>query len=213
LSSARPGRRSGDSGTREAILTAARRRFGSHGYDGASIRAIAADAGVDPALVHHFYGTKERLFAAAMSLPVVPSETMEALLTAERARLGPDLADHLGEVLVRAILTIWGTVDLRAVFLGLLRSSSTNDQAVDMLREFVSGTILDTLERSAVRQDESPAERRYRAALVASQVVGLAFTRYVLQLEPMASASVDDLVAAVAPTIQRYLTGALDTPP
>jgi AcrR family transcriptional regulator len=211
LSSARQGRtgrRSGDSGTRDAILTAARQRFGSQGYDGASIRAIAGDAGVDPALVHHFFGTKERLFAAAMSLPAVPSEAIDALLAAERARLGPDFADHLGEVLVRGMLTIWATVDIRAVFLGLLRSSATNEQAVDMLREFVTGTILAVLERSAV-QGLSPAERRYRAALVASQVVGLGFTRYVLRLEPMASAPAEDLVAAVGPAVQRYLTGAL----
>src|ERR671936_338878 len=86
----RRGKRPGDSGTREAILEAARRRFADHGYDGATIRGIAGDAAVDPALVHHFYGTKEALFAAAMSLPVVPSEIITGVLGAERDRLGED---------------------------------------------------------------------------------------------------------------------------
>src|SRR5215475_9583491 len=85
------GRRSGDSGTREAILFAARHRFGEVGYDAASIRAIAADAGVDPALVHHFFGTKERLFAAAMELPVVPSEVVAAALAAAAREPGQSL--------------------------------------------------------------------------------------------------------------------------
>ncbi|MGD0561013.1 MAG: TetR family transcriptional regulator [Streptosporangiaceae bacterium] len=171
----RTGRRSGDSGTREAIIAAARRRFGEQGYDAASIRAIAADAGVDPALVHHFYGTKEELFAVAMELPAVPSERIGAMLAAERAKWGPKFADHLGETLVRTVLTVWGAVDVGSVFLSLLRSAPTNEHAT--------------------------------AALVASQIVGLGFTRYVLRLEPLATASTEDLVAAIGPTVQRYLTG------
>ena len=83
----RSGRRGGDSGTREAILAAARARFGDYGYDGATIRGIAADAGVDAALVHHFFGTKERLFAAAMRLPVLPSELLAAALARPARRI------------------------------------------------------------------------------------------------------------------------------
>lgn len=202
----RTGRRSGDSGTREAIIAAARRRFGEQGYDAASIRAIAADAGVDPALVHHFYGTKEELFAAAMELPAVPSERIGAMLAAERAKWGPKFPDHLGETLVRTVLTVWGAVDVSSVFLSLLRSAPTNEHATTMLREFVTRTILVMLEQAA-GSDLDPRERKYRAALVASQVVGLGFTRYVLQLEPLATASTEDLAAAIGPTIQRYLTG------
>lgn len=200
-----PGRRAGESRTREAILDAARRRFGEQGYDGATIRGIAADAGVNPALVHHFYGTKERLFAAAMRLPMVPSEIFTRFLGAERERLGEEFGPHLGEILIRTVLRIWDVADIRTAFLGLLRSAATTDQALIMLREFVTSTILAGLSQVTGLGDD--AEGRYRASLVASQVLGLGFARYVLGLEPLAAAGGEDLVAAIGPTVQRYLTG------
>src|ERR1700730_17173522 len=138
----RSGRRTGDSGTREAILSAARKRFGDHGYTGATIRAIAADAGVDPALVHHFFGTKERLFAAAMRLPLIPGEMIDAAL-APGAR---NPAQSLGEHLVRTVLGAWDVTELRDMFLGLLRSAVTSEQAAAMLREFVTETMLGRLD-------------------------------------------------------------------
>ena len=202
----RTGRRAGDSGTREAILAASRKRFAEHGYDGATIRGIAADAGVDPALVHHFYGTKERLFAAAMRLPVVPGELLGAALAAGPA----DPAESLGEHLVRTVLQAWEVHEIRDVFVGLIRSASTSAQATTMLREFVTEAIVGRL--SAVARPgggADPAGARYRASLVASQVVGLGLTRYVLGLEPLAAADLDALVAAVGPTVDRYLTGDL----
>ena len=202
----RTGRRAGDSGTRAAILAASRERFAEHGYDGATIRGIAADAGVDPALVHHFYGTKERLFAAAMRLPVVPGELLGAALAAGPA----DPADSLGEFLVRTVLQAWEVHEIRDIFVGLIRSAGTSEQATTMLREFVTEAIVGRL--SAVARPghgADPAGARYRAALVASQVVGLAVTRYVLGLEPLAAADLDTLVAAVGPTVDRYLTGDL----
>lgn len=200
-----PGRRAGESRTREAILAAARRRFGEQGYDGATIRGIAADAGVNPALVHHFYGTKERLFAAAIRLPVVPSEIITAVLGAERDRLGDDFLPRIGEILVGTMLRFWDVADIRTAFLGLLRSAATTDQGVVMLREFVTSTIIAGLTQVAGLSDD--AEGRYRATLVASQVVGLGFARYVLGLEPLAAATTEELVAAIGPTVQRYLTG------
>jgi AcrR family transcriptional regulator len=206
-----PGRRAGESRTREAILNAARRRFGEQGYDGATIRGIAADAGVNPALVHHFYGTKERLFAAAMRLPVVPSEIITHVLGAERERLGPEFGQRLGEILVGTLLRIWDVADARTAFLGLLRSAATTDQGVVMLREFVTSTILVGLAQAAGLSDD--AEGRFRATLVASQVVGLGFTRYVLGLEPLAPADTQDLVATPGPPLQRYLTGDLAPEP
>jgi AcrR family transcriptional regulator len=199
------GRRPGESRTREAILGAARKRFGEHGYDGATIRGIAADAGVDPALVHHFYGTKERLFAATMRLPAVPSEIITGVLGAERDRLGDEFGPRLGEILVSTMLQTWDVADIRAAFLGLLRSAATTEQGVVMLREFVTSTIVASLTQVAGIGDD--AESRYRATLVASQVVGLGFARYVLGLEPLATADAEDLVAAIGPTVQRYLTG------
>jgi AcrR family transcriptional regulator len=251
----RTGRRTGDSGTREAILAAARTRFGDHGYAGATIRAIAADAGVDPALVHHFFGTKERLFAAAMRLPVIPGELISAAL-APGAR---DPGRSLGEHLLRTVLGAWAVDEVRETFLGLMRSAVTSEQAAAMLREFATDSILDRLAEvagaagvagvagasggfdaaGALYASEAPdtadtdgasdsngapdtdgaagvpgaadadgfAEADFRAALVASQVLGLALTRFVLRLEPLAAASQDDLAAAIGPTLERYLTG------
>lgn len=205
--SRRAGRRAGETRTREAILDAARRSFGEHGYDGATIRGIAAAAGVNPALVHHFYGTKEGLFAAAMKLPVLPSEILARAFAAARDQLGDDFPAHLGEILVGTMLRAWDVAEVRAAFLGLLRTAATTEQGLVMLREFVRSTILASLVRAAGLGDD--AEGRLRAALVASQVVGLGFTRYLMRLEPIASASTEDLVAAIGPTVQRYLTGDL----
>ena len=201
----RAGRRAGENRTREAILGAARRSFGEHGYDGATIRGIATDAGVNPALIHHFYGTKEGLFAAAMKLPVLPSEILARAFGAARDRLGDDFRAHLGEIMVATMLRVWDTTEVRTAFLGLLRSAATTDQGLVMLREFITSTILASVVRAAGLGDD--AEGRYRAALVGSQVVGLGLTRYLLRLEPIASASIEDLVAAIGPTLQRYLAG------
>ena len=201
------GRRGGDSGTREAILAAARARFGELGYDHATIRKIAADAGVDAALVHHFYGTKEELFAAAMRLPVNPGQVLAAAL-APGAR---DEGQSLGEHLLGTVLGVWEVAEIRATFLGLLRSAPTSEQAVVMLREFLAGAILGPLAQAA--REAAPGaggqDAGYRAALVASQVLGLGLTRYVLEVEPLAQASSADLIAAIAPNLDRYLSGDL----
>ena len=203
----RSGRRGGDSGTREAILAAARARFGDLGYDRTTIRAIAADAGVDAALVHHFYGSKEQLFAAAMRLPVNPREVLDAAL-APGAR-GQD--QSLGEHLLRTVLGVWEVAEMRATFLGLLRSAPTSEQAVIMLREFLAGAILGPLAQAVRRAapEGGGEDAGYRAALVASQVLGLGLTRYVLELPPLAQVSSDDLIAAIAPNLDRYLSGDL----
>lgn len=202
----RSGRRSGDSGTSEAILEAARAQFASHGYQGATIRAIAAEAGVDPALVHHFYGTKEALFAAAMRLPVVPSEALTAALT-------PVPGTGLGEHLVRTALTLWESDGIKETFLGLLRSAVAGEQATVMLREFIADSILRTVARVAgVAERGSPAETDYRVSLVATQMLGLAVTRLLLGLPAVARVSIDDLAAAVGPSVERYLTGDIVLP-
>jgi len=203
----RAGRRAGENRTREAILDAARRSFAARGYDGTTIRGVAADARVNPALVHHFYGTKEGLFAAAMKLPVLPSDLLSRAFSAARDRFGDDFEAHLGEVMVGTMLRAWDVTEVRTAFLGLLRTAATTDRGLAMLREFITSTILASMVRAAGLADH--AEGRYRAALVGSQVVGLGFTRYLLRLEPIASASTEDLVAAIGPTVQRYLTGDL----
>jgi AcrR family transcriptional regulator len=198
----RSGRRGGDSGTREAILAAARARFGDLGYDRATIRGIAADAGVDAALVHHFYGTKEQLFVAAMRLPVNPGDLIQAALAAAR-----DSGGSVGAHMLRTVLGVWDVAEVRAMFLGLLRSATTSEQATAMLREFVTDAILSRLAEVAGRVAPGGDDADFRAALVASQVLGLALTRYVLGLDALKRASHEDLAAAIGPTLDRYLSG------
>jgi AcrR family transcriptional regulator len=201
----RSGRRTGDSGTSEAILEAARAQFAEHGYRGATIRAIAGRAGVDPALVHHFYGTKEALFAAAMQLPVVPSEVLTTAFRSGEGQRSP------GELVVRTALTLWETDGLKETFLGLLKSAVTSEDAAVMLREFVAESILGTLVR-VIGVKGTGAEVEYRAAMVATQMVGLAMTRLVLGLPAVAEATVDELAATIGPSIERYLTEEIALP-
>jgi AcrR family transcriptional regulator len=195
----RAGRRSGDSGTSEAILEAAREQFASRGYQGATIRGIAAVAGVDPALVHHFYGTKEALFAAAMRLPVVLSEVITAALTTP---------GETGANMVRSALTLWESDGVKETLLGLLRSAVNSERAAVMLAEFLAESVLAPIARAAgLDQLGSKAEVEYRVSMVATQMVGLALTRLVLALPAVAGASVDQLAATIGPSIERYLIG------
>jgi len=202
------GRRAGDTGTREAIGEAARAQFADFGYRGATIRGIAAAAEVDPALVHHYYGTKEALFAAAMRIPVIPSEVLTTALSGR----APD-RQGFGAHLVRTALTLWESDGIKETLLGLLRSAVTSEQAAAMLREFISDTILRTVARVAgLDKQTSPAEAEYRATMVATQMLGLALTRLVLGLPAVTAASVDELAATVGPSVERYLSGDIDLP-
>jgi AcrR family transcriptional regulator len=159
---------------------------------------VARTARVDPALVHHYFGTKDRLFTAAMDFPIDPAIVAEAVLGA-----GPEGA---GERLVRLFIRIWDSEANREPMLGLLRSAVSNPRAARMLREFISRALLGRVAPALGSPDAA-----LRAALVGSQVVGLAMFRYVLKVEPLASAGEDELVAAVGPRFQEYLTG--DLPP
>ncbi|MFB9239711.1 TetR family transcriptional regulator [Plantactinospora siamensis] len=189
----RTGRRPGNPDTREAILAAARSAFAEKGFDGASIRAIAAGAGVDPALVHHYFGTKDQLFLAVMDAPIDPGTLIPDLVAGGR--------DGLGERLVRTFLTIWDS-PAGAVGVALLRSGINNDWSARLLREFLTSQIL---RRVLAGLDLDPAEAPLRSSLIASQMAGMALMRYVLKLEPLASAPAEAVVAAVGPTMQRYL--------
>jgi AcrR family transcriptional regulator len=201
------GRRPGDSGTRAAIGEAARAQFADFGYHGATIRGIAAAADVDPALIHHYYGTKEALFADAMRLPVVPSEILTAAI-ADR----PD-DSGLGAHLVRTALTVWESAGVKDTFVGLLRSAVTSEQASAMLREFIADTILTTVAKATgLDRQRSPAEAEFRATLVATQMLGLALTRLVLRLPGVADVTVDELATAIGPSVDRYLTGDIGLP-
>jgi AcrR family transcriptional regulator len=192
------GRRAGPTRTRQEILRAARAAFGAGGYDAVSVRAIAREAGVDPALVHHFFGSKPRLFATAMELPFDPEAFVAELLAGERRTLG--------ERLVRAVLELWDSPGAFPGFLGLIRAAVSHEQAARLLREFISTEVLGRLAAAA-----APDAAQARAALAGSQIVGLAMARRVVGIEPLASAEVAWLAAAVGPTIQRYLLEPLPT--
>jgi AcrR family transcriptional regulator len=196
MARARTGRRPGASGTREAILEAARSEFAQHGYDRATIRNVARGAGVDPALVHYFFGTKTELFAAAMQLPINPAELVQALLAGER--------ELIGERLVGTFLSVWDHAANRDVFIGLIRSAVTDEQAATLLREFA---VRELFGRVAAALGTPDAE--LRASLVFSQIFGLAMARYILKIEPLASAPGAVIAAAVGPTVQRYISGDL----
>ena len=196
----RSGRRPGDSGSREAILAAAKESFAASGYDATTIRGVGRAAAVDPALVHHFFGTKQDLFIAAMKLPIDPAKMLPLLLA--------DGIDGLGERLVRTFLRIWDGTPGQNPMLALLRSATGNEQAAAMLREFLSDAMLGPVARAAGHD-----QPELRASLMGSQMMGLAIARYVVRLEPLATADADTIAGAIGPTVQRYLTGELPARP
>ncbi|MGI5153864.1 TetR family transcriptional regulator [Microbispora sp. CA-102843] len=188
----RPGRRPGAADTRGEILAAARRVFAEKGFDKATIRGIAREAGVDPALVHHYFDSKEGMFVAAMRLPMDPSAALPLILSGPR--------EEVGERIVRFILTMTADPAAREPLLGLVRTAMVNEQAVGMIREFFTAAILG---RVAEALDVPPL--RMQAAF--AQLFGVVMTRYILRFEPMASADVEEIVALLGPTVQHYLAG------
>jgi AcrR family transcriptional regulator len=196
---ARTGRRPGNSDTREAILAAARTAFAERGFDKASIRQIATSAGVDPALVHHYFGAKDQLFLVTMEVPIDPAKLLPEIIAGD--------LDGLGERLVRMFLSVWDS-PVGSTAAALLRSAVSHDRSARMLREFVTTQVL----RRVVDQvGLDPADGPLRASLVASQMVGLAMARYIIKIEPLVSTPPQTLVTMIGPTIQRYLTGPIET--
>jgi AcrR family transcriptional regulator len=191
---ARTGRRPGNQDTREAILSTARKAFGEKGFDGASIRSIATGAGVDPALVHHYFGTKDQLFVASLQLPV----DVDAVLSG----LAAGGMDDFGERLVRTILGVWDSPAGSAAA-ALLRSAVAHEWTARLMREFLTTQIL---RRVLGHFDIDPVEAPTRANLVASQMLGLLVMRYIIKMEPITHMDVEDLARMIGPTIQRYLT-------
>lgn len=189
---ARTGRRPGTGGTKERILAAARSDFGRAGYEGATIRGIAAQAKVDPALVLHYFDSKDGVFRAAIQFPLDPAEFIPKLLE-------PGL-EGLGARLTRFFVEAWDS-PAGSPLIALIRSVVANEDAAALLRDFVSRQVLGRVAR-ALDLDRP----QLRASLAASQLVGLAMLRYIIRLEPIASAGTDELVAWVGPTLQRYFT-------
>ena len=193
---ARTGRRPGNSGTREAILRAAAEEFGEHGYDQATIRDVARRAGVDAALVHHYFGRKQDLFVASLDLPVNPADLASTLLADD-----PEVA---GERIVGLFVSLWDHAANRQPLMALIRSAVSSEQAATMLREFATREVV-----ARVVQRLGKPDAQQRANLVMSQLIGLAMARYIVKVEPLASLPPAALAAAVGPNLQRYLSGEL----
>jgi AcrR family transcriptional regulator len=192
----RRGRRPGGTDTREALLNAAREVFIEQGYDGATVRAIAGRAGVDAAMVNHWFGGKEGLFGeAVLKLPFNPQEIVEILTNCPR--------EDIGATIVRTFITRWDESG-GGVFTALIRSITHHEEAAAMLRDFFFKHIF-----KQVIGKFSPDETDFRATLLATQIVGLGMIRYVARFEPLASADMDTIAAAIGPTLQRYITGSI----
>ncbi|RCV48811.1 TetR/AcrR family transcriptional regulator [Marinitenerispora sediminis] len=189
------GRRPGSSGTREAILAAARDQFGEKGYDGATIRGIARQAGVDPALVHHYFGAKDQVFVAAMDLPYDPADLLRSIIA--ESTDDPARAENA----IRSLLEAWERPDGRTTMLALVRSAVSNDRAAAMIRGFLTDAIA---HRAVGPAGVTPIQ----AGLIASQLIGLLVLRYVIAIEPIASATHDDIVAYYAPALRAVLESA-----
>jgi AcrR family transcriptional regulator len=191
------GRRRGVSRTRGLILAAARRQFAERGYQRTTMRSIAAEAGVDPSLVVHFFGTKKRLFDEAIDLPVDP----EAL----RARITGVPAGQRGDSLARFVLGLLHDPDYRDALTGLLRSAGSEPEVIRLLRERHRRDILLPLVR-----DLHVDRAELRVALAATQVIGLILALHVTKFDVLAELTDEELTALVAPTLERYLSEPLD---
>ncbi|MFE6226626.1 MULTISPECIES: TetR/AcrR family transcriptional regulator [unclassified Streptomyces] len=194
----RPARAAADDsgpGARERILEAARAQFAERGYDKTSVRGIAKAAGVDPALVHHYFGTKDEVFAAAIEVSFEPALVVPAIIDGPR--------EAVGERLARFFIGVWENPVSRAPLLAIIRSAVTHEAAAKVLRSFVLRRLLER-----IAADLAVPDPKFRAELAASQMIGIAILRYVIKVEPLASADPERIVAEVAPTLQRYLTEA-----
>ncbi len=192
----RPARRAGARCTRDEILGAARDCFAERGYDRATIRGIAAAAGVDPALVLHYFGSKEHLFGDALKVPVEPGQVLR--------RVMDQRIDDMGPTMVRTFLEAWEPEESRSPLVAMVRSAMTNETAMALVREYLGRRVF-----GPITQALGAPDAELRATLMGSQFIGLAMMRYIARIEPLASASVDELVAAIGPTMQRYLIGDL----
>jgi AcrR family transcriptional regulator len=189
------GRRPGNQDTRGQIVTAARHAFAAKGFAGASMRGIAAEAGVDAALIHHYFESKQQLFLATIAMPLGLPGLLEQVAAGDR--------NDLGERLVRTVLGVWDS-ELQPSLVAAIRTALTDPALTRSVGEFFTLEVIGQVLR---RDDLSPDEANRRAGLVASQVLGLVIGRYVLQLPVLVDRETADLVAEIGPTVQRYVDG------
>ncbi|MEV0089899.1 TetR family transcriptional regulator [Streptomyces sp. NPDC050738] len=189
----------GEPAARERILAAARTEFSERGYDKTSMRGVAKQAGVDAALVHHYFGTKDDLFESAIETTLEPAQLLPAIIGTS--------TDGIGDRLARSFIGIWENPATRAPLLAVVRSALTHEAAAKVLRAFFQRRVLER-----VAADLDVPDPKFRAELAASHMIGIAVMRYVLKVEPLASADPEEIIALVAPTLQRYLTDAAPDP-
>jgi AcrR family transcriptional regulator len=189
------GRRPGNQDTRGQIITAARHAFAEKGFAGTSMRAIAAEAGVDPALIHHYFESKQQLFLATVALPLELPRIVEKVAAGSR--------NDLGERLVRTVLGVWDS-ELQPSLIAAIRTTLTDPALTRSVGEFLTLEVIGHV----LRRDELPTEEaNRRSGLVASQILGLLMGRYVLRMPVLANRPTEDLVADIGPTVQRYVDG------
>ncbi|UXA05077.1 TetR family transcriptional regulator [Mycobacterium sp. SMC-2] len=186
------GRRPGNPDTRNAIVATARRLFADSGYDKTSVRDIAAAAGVDPALIRHYFGSKAELFRSTVGWPFEPAELGTRIISGERGEIGARLT--------RVFFEAWEHPDSRAPLLAILRGAATHEESTVLVRQFIQGQLYPHLAKPLKGSD---AELRIDLAM--AQLLGIAYLRHVLQVEPIASTPVDELIARVTPIITNHL--------
>jgi AcrR family transcriptional regulator len=191
----RGGRRPGSTATRDGILNAARESFGSRGFAGTTIRGVARAAGVDPALVHHFFTSKDRLFEAALEFPIRPVDVLPDVLG--------ETVDGLGERIVRLYLSTWENPETGVPLAAIYRCAMTNDVAADLLRNFLGSTVVEPIARRLGGTNASLV-----MTLVGSQLFGLGVARYILHMDTISNASVDTIVRNISPGIQSLIDSA-----
>ena len=191
------GRRPGGVDTRAAILSAARGQFAAKGYDKASIRGIARDAGVDPALVHHYFAGKAQLFAETVDLSVDPTVVVGRIFEGDPARLGWRV--------IETFLLLWDPPERRQVLVALLRSSMTSDEGARALREFLNREIFGRIAVATGVPDP-----QLRGSLAGAQMLGMAVMRYVLKVPALVDAPNPVIVERLGPILQAHL---VDTAP
>ncbi|WP_373176013.1 TetR/AcrR family transcriptional regulator [Mycobacterium marinum] len=192
----RPGRPTGTSNTREHILTCARELFALNGLDRTSVRSVAAAAGVDASLVHHYYGTKQQLFAAAIQIPIDPTVVLEQIVETP--------VDELGLKIPSVLLPLWDS-ELGTGLIATLRALMAGTES-NLARSFLQEVVTSEV---GSRVDSPTGTGRIRAQFVASQLLGVVMARHIVKIEPFASLPADQVAQAIAPTLQRYLTGEL----
>jgi AcrR family transcriptional regulator len=193
------GRRPGNADTRGEIVDAAKRVFAAKGYDGTSLRGVAREAGVDPALVHHYFDGKASLFVAAMALPFDPRQVKEHAAATE----------YSGSRTIEGFLTMWDRAEgTGSSFVSCMAAMAASTNVADAMREFVNERVWSVLRHV---EGESEAMKRRRTAMVSSQLMGLAFARYLLRVPPMSTASPKQIARWIGPTLDRYAKEPLES--